>query len=124
MGTDRNRFDDAKEVAEYSGIAPVTQRSGKTEFVRRRLACSRFVKQSFHEFAGQSIVWSVWSRAFYDSKKAGGMEHHAALRALAYKWIRIVFRCWKDHVPYDENIYMQSLKRRQPPWLTFLSAAK
>lgn len=123
MGNDRNRFENAEEVAEYSGIAPVTERSGKTKFVHRRLACSRFVKQSFHEFAGQSIVWCVWAHAFYDSKKAGGMGHHAALRALAYKWIRIIFRCWKDHVPYDESIYMQSLKRRQPPWLAFLPAA-
>jgi len=123
MGTDRSRFDDAEEVAEYSGIAPVTERSGKTEFVHRRLACSRFIKQSFQEFAGQSIVWCVWARAFYDSKKAAGMGHHAAVRALAYKWIRIVFRCWKDHVRYDETIYMQSLKRRQPSWLTFLPDA-
>jgi transposase len=123
MGADRDRFHDAEEVAEYSGIAPVTERSGKTQFVHRRLACSRFVKQSFHEFAGQSIVWCVWARAFYDSKKASGLEHHAAVRALAYKWIRIVFRCWKDHVRYDDDIYMQSLNRRQPAWLRFLPAA-
>jgi hypothetical protein len=40
-----------------------------------------------------------------------GNDHHAALRALAYKWIRILFRCWKDRKPYDEQKYIQSLRR-------------
>jgi transposase len=123
MGTDRNRFSCAQEVAEYSGIAPVTERSGKTRWVHRRLACSRFVKQSFHEYAGQTVIHCAWAGAFYESKTAGGMGHHAALRALAYKWIRIIYRCWKDHVAYDEQEYMESLKRRQPTWLAFLAAA-
>jgi len=122
MGNDRNRFNNAQEVSQYSGIAPVTERSGKKSWVHRRLACSRFVKQSFHEFAGQSIKQCSWARAFYDSKRACEMGHHAALRALAYKWIRIIFRCWKDHVPYDEQKYMQSLKQKQPAWLTYLPA--
>jgi hypothetical protein len=39
-------------------------------------------------------------------------SHHAAVRSLAFKWIRIIFRCWKDGKPYDEEIYMQSLRRR------------
>ncbi len=123
MGTDRNRFSCAQEVAEYSGIAPVTERSGKTQWVHRRLACSRFVKQSFHEYAGQTVTYCTWAGAFYESKRAAGMGHHAALRALAYKWIRIIYRCWKDHVAYDEKKYMESLKRRQPAWLAFLPEA-
>jgi hypothetical protein len=38
--------------------------------------------------------------------------HQAAVRSLAYKWIRIIFRCWKDGKPYDEEVYLQSLRRR------------
>jgi transposase len=123
MGADRSRFAGPEEVAEYSGIAPVTERSGKTKWVHRRLACSRFVKQTFHEYAGQTAIHCTWAHAFYESKIAAGMGHHAALRALAYKWIRIIYRCWKDHVPYDEQKYMESLKRRQAAWLAFLPAA-
>jgi transposase len=123
LGSDRNRFDSSQEVAEYSGIAPVTERSGKKKWIHRRLACSHFVKQSFHEFAGQSIVQCDWARAFYDNKKAEGKGHHASLRALAYKWIRIIFRCWKDHVPYDEQKYMNSLKRKRPAWLALMPTA-
>jgi transposase len=123
MGTNRDRFSCAQEVAEYSGIAAVTERSGKTQWVHRRLACSRFVKQSFHEYAGQTVTYCIWAGAFYESKRAAGMGHHAALRALAYKWIRIIYRCWKDHVAYDEKKYMESLKRRQPAWLAYLPEA-
>jgi len=120
MGSKRDRFRSSQEVAEYSGIAPVTERSGKSQWIHRRFACSRFVKQSFHEFAGESIVHCVWAKAFYESKKASGMEHHAALRSLAYKWIRIIFKCWQDQVPYDEDKYLKSLRSKHPSWLELM----
>jgi hypothetical protein len=73
------------------------------------------LRQTFHEFAGQSIHYSAWARAYYDQLKKRGKSHHAALRALAFKWIRILFRCWKARTPYDENVYRESLKRRASP---------
>jgi len=115
FGTDRSRWESASELQSYSGIGPVTERSGKTIWVHHRLACPKFVKQTFHEFADQSIRFSTWARAYYDQQRARGNEHHAALRALAYKWIRILFRCWKDRKPYNENLYIQALRRRGSP---------
>jgi hypothetical protein len=46
------------------------------------------------------------------SSARGGKDHHAAVRALAYKWIRIMFRCWKDRTPYDDSLYVKSLTKR------------
>jgi len=112
FGTDRSRWDDASELQSYSGIGPVTERSGKTLWVHHRLACPKFVKQTFHEFADQSIRFSTWARAYYDQQRGRGNDHHAALRALAYKWIRILFRCWKDRTLYDEQKYIEALRRR------------
>jgi hypothetical protein len=63
MGSDRNRFSSSREVAECSGIAPATKRSGKSKQVHRRFACWQFVKQSFHGFAGQSIKYCAWATA-------------------------------------------------------------
>ena len=100
FGTDRTRWDSAAELQAHSGIAPVTERSGKTVWVHHRLACPKFVKQTFHEFADQSIRFSRWARASYDQQRARGNDHHAALRALAYKWLRILFRCWKERRAY------------------------
>jgi transposase len=111
FGTDRTRWESAAALQSHAGIAPVTERSGKALWVHHRLACPKFVKQTFHEFADQSIRFSTWARAYYDQQRGRGNAHHAALRALAYKWIRILFRCWKDRRPYDEAAYVASLRR-------------
>lgn len=123
MGSDRTRFRSALEVQQYSGIAPVTDRSGKREWIHRRFACPKFVKQSFHEFAAQSLRSSSWARGYYDMKRGKGMGHHAAVRALAYKWIRIIFRCWQDRVPYEEEIFLQTLRKRGSNIIAFIEAA-
>ncbi len=115
FGADRDRFEAALEIQEFSGIAPVTERSGKTIWVHRRWACPKFVLQTFHEFADQARKFCAWSKLYYQQQRAHGKEHHAAVRALAYKWIRIMFRCWKDHKPYDDSRYMKSLVQRGSP---------
>ena len=48
-------------------------------------------------------------------------DHHPAVRSLAFKWIRIMFRCWKDRTLYDEARYQQALKRRGSPLAMALS---
>src|SRR5262245_17846332 len=75
MGTDRNRYDAADDMQKLSGIAPVTGRSGNTTFVAFRRACPKFLRQTFHEFAGHSITRSAWARACYDQKRAAGQDH-------------------------------------------------
>jgi transposase len=115
FGSNRNRFEFASEVQELSGIAPVTEKSGEGIWIHWRLACSTFLRQTFHEFAGCSIVQSDWARAYYDQLRKRGKSHHAALRAVAFKWIRIMFRCWKNRTPYDEAVYCNSLKIRRSP---------
>jgi transposase len=112
LGTDRDRFGSAQELENYSGIAPVTERSGKMHWVHRRWKCSNFIRQSFHEWAGETRKHSLWARAFYIQAREKGMGHHQAVRALAYKWIRILYRCWKEQIPYDEMHYISVLKKR------------
>jgi len=113
FGTRRERYDTAYEVQCYSGIAPVKEASGKISWVHFRRACPTFLRQTFHEFALHSIGQSEWAKAYYDHlRKDEKKTHHAAVRGLAYKWIRIIFRCWKDGKPYDEEVYLNSLRRR------------
>jgi transposase len=120
MGADRNRFDDASEIQRSSGIAPVTVKSGKSCWVHHRWACPKFTKQTFHEFAELSIPYSHWARACYKYLRDRGMDHHAAVRVLAYKWIRIIFVCWKERKLYDESQYIKALRRRNSPVAKFL----
>jgi transposase len=112
FGADRDRFQTALEVQEFSGIAPVTERSGKAIWVHRRLACPKFLLQTFHEFANCAWRFCAWSKLYYQQQRSRGKDHHAAVRALAYKWIRIMFRCWKDRTPYDDSLYLKSLTKR------------
>lgn len=124
IGTDRNKFDLAEEIQSMSGIAPVTESSGQSRFVYKRTACNHFVRQTFQEFAGRSISESEWASAYYAQQRRRGKKHHAAVRALAYKWIRIIYRCWKDQVPYNEQKYIESLKRRGSSLVSLLSPAQ
>lgn len=122
FGADRSRYAAAANIQQYSGIAPVTEASGKSRWVHRRWAAPKFVRQTFHEFAGHSIRRSVWARAYYDQMRRRGKGHHAAVRALAFKWIRILWRCWQDRTPYDEERYLEALRRRGSPLVETLPA--
>ena len=115
LGSQRDRYGSAAEVQKYSGIAPITERSGKKSWVHFRWACPKFLRQSFHEWAGYSIMKSTWARAYYQQQRGRGSDHHAAVRALAFKWIRIIYRCWKDQVAYDESKYLGALVKRGSP---------
>jgi len=115
FGSQRDRYANAEEVQSYSGIAPVTERSGKKKWIHFRWACPKFLRQSFHEWAGHSIAHSQWARSYYQQQRERGKGHHAAVRGLAFKWIRIVFRCWKDGVVYDESRYLAALAKRNSP---------
>lgn len=112
LGTDRDRFESAHEIECYSGIAPVVDRSGKTAKIYRRYKCSSFIRQSFHEWANATTKHCLWARAYYVQCREKGMGHHQAVRSLAYKWIRIMYKCWKEQRPYDDGHYMSMLKKR------------
>jgi transposase len=113
FGTQRDRYQKAAELQQYSGIAPVTEASGQQHWVHWRWSCPKFLRQTFHEWAAQSISQCDWAEAYYraqrDDKKK---SHHAAVRSLAYKWIRIAFRCWKDREPYNDSKYETALQGR------------
>jgi transposase len=113
------RLTDAAAFQKYVGIAPVTERSGNKHWVHWRWACPTFLRQTFVEWVASSIPHSFWARAFYESHKAKGASHNATIRALAFKWIRILFRCWVDRTPYDESRYLSALQKRHSPLLKF-----
>ena len=119
FGTQRDRFNKAEDAAKYFGIAPVIERSGNSTWIRWRYFCPRFLRQSIHEFANCSIVHSFWAKAFYRQQRERGKSHHIAIRALAFKWIRIIFKCWKDKKPYSEVQYLKILQKKGSPLLAY-----
>lgn len=119
LGSDRERWRSADEVARFSGIAPVIERSGKSCRVRWRYFCPKFLRQSFHEYAGESVRHSFWARAYYEQQRAKGKSHQAAVRALAFKWIRIIYRCWQTRTVYDEVKYLEGLRSKGSSLLNY-----
>jgi len=123
FGEQRERYRSAAELQKYTGIAPVTERSGKTQWVHWRLRCPTFLRQTFVEWAAETITRSLWAGAYYRQQRAKGCSHQVALRALAFKWIRILYRCWQNRTPYDEQTYINALKRRGSPLFESITAA-
>jgi transposase len=103
LGTVRERFPDASRLACALGIAPVTESSGQQKWVHFRWSCSKFVRQTLHEWAACSLPHCEWAREHYRKQRDKGKGHHAAVRSVAFKWSRILFRCWRDRVPYDPS---------------------
>lgn len=126
LGSDRERFDSREALQRITGVAPITKRTGGTHGtvkVHRRVRRSKFLHQTIVEWAGQTINNSAWSRGFYDQQRAAGKGHWSALRALGYKWLRILFRCWQTHEKYNESTYLEALKKSGSPLVSHMEAA-
>jgi Transposase/Transposase IS116/IS110/IS902 family len=113
FGTDRCRYESAANVHSLTGIAPVTKSSGKSKAVYFRVACPKFARQTFHEFARLSAQGGCqWASNYVEYYTGRGKKYQTVVRALAFKWIRILFRCWQNRTPYNDDKYMQTLKKR------------
>jgi transposase len=120
IGSERERYDNAASLSSFSGIAPVTKQSGSTCQVHRRYRCPVFMKQSFHEYAKESIRHSRWAAAHYWQQRDKGAGHHAAVRSLAFKWQRVIWKCWQTRTPYDDARYEAALRKTNSPLVALL----
>lgn len=119
FGANRERYSAAADLQKYAGVAPVIEQSGKKKWTHWRYSCPTFLRQTFVEWAGLSIRYSFWARAYYEQQISKGKPHNTVIRALAFKWIRIAFKCWKTKKPYDESTYLKALKKRGSPLLKY-----
>lgn len=108
-------------LAAAVGIAPVTDQSGKMRKVYRRLRCDNHTRQAFVEWAKESWKHSSWAEAFVRRRQEKGQGFHAIIRALAYKWIRILWKCWQDGAAYHEPTYIDRLRQKGSPLIAHLS---
>lgn len=116
IGDHIEQFDTPGGLQCYAGTAPVTRRSGRSEYVvARRLAHNRYLGAAVHQWAFCSLRKSQWARQFYDSKIAAGKAHHSALRALANRWIEILWHCLTKHTPYDETVHQRNRQQALQP---------
>jgi transposase len=111
FGTIPANYQEALDLLCFSGVAPVRKQSGNQQVVHFRYARPIFVHQSIVEFAKCSIGKCRWARLLYEHELKNGKSKWMAIRKLAFKWIRILWRCWQAQQPYDELKYLRSLQR-------------
>lgn len=124
FGSNRSRYQSAEELQCFSGIAPIKKKSGQMNLTQWRWHCPTFLRQTFQEFAGCSIPQSSWARAYYQQQIKRGASSAKAKRALAYKWLRVLFRCWQSRQPYDEQRYIAALRAKHSPLIALIDAAE
>jgi transposase len=112
IGDHPEQFESPNALQSYAGKAPVTRRSGKSELVVAcRLAHNRFLGNAVQTWAFCSLQSSAWAREFYDSQRARGKGHHAALRALGNRWLEVLWHCLRKGVLYDEATHVANRNR-------------
>jgi len=112
LGDAAGRWQTFRHLQGHAGAVPVTDRSGKQIVVRFRFACNTHLRDTVQQFALHSLQHSEWARAYYDRCRRRGHRHHHALRALAAKWLKIVFVLWSRQVPYDETHHLATMARQ------------
>lgn len=116
IGDHPQQFESPNALQCYAGKAPVTRRSGKSEFVVScRLAHNRHLGNAVQQWAFCSLRSSPWAREFYDGKRAAGKGHHAALRALGNRWLEVLWHCLQRGLLYDEAIHAGNRSRALQP---------
>jgi transposase len=111
FGSDRTRYDSASQLQRYCGVAPVKEKSCGRVWVHWRWNAPWFLRQTFIEWAGLTVVYSSWAKAYYQKQKGRGKRHWAILRSLAFIWIRILWKCWRQRTPYNETTYWEALRK-------------
>lgn len=115
FGTMRGLYPDPPSLQKLAGLAPVREKSGQQLWTHWRWRAPVFLRQTFVEWAGQTVMYSDWAKVYYQRMKAKGKSHQAILRALAFKWIRVLWKCWQERTPYDEARYLKQLTHRKSP---------
>jgi transposase len=100
-GDTRQAYEHPDSVAALAGVTPVTKESGKHRSVEFRWACNKRFRAAITTFADNSRHASPWAAKIYNNARAAGKDHPHAVRILARAWIRVIWRCWIDGVPYD-----------------------
>jgi transposase len=112
LGDAAGRWASWQHLQGHSGVVPVTRSSGRSQSIAFRFACNLPLRRALQQFAFCSLKSSEWARAYYDRQRARGHRHQAALRALAAKWVKIIFVLWSRHVPYDETYHLAMMTRQ------------
>lgn len=111
IGDCRDKFQNSTGLQALAGTCPVTRQSSKQRFVKFRTACCKPFRNGVQQFARLSThptQGAAWARGYIRSQLDRGHNLNRARRALANRWLSIIFRLWKDRIPYDEKVHLRN----------------
>jgi len=106
IGDNRKRYSDYQALQCEAGTAPVTIASGNYSYVRFRRACKKSLRAALHQFAFCSRRESDWANQFYHQQRSKGKSNSLATRALANKWVKVIFALWQKRQTYNESFHL------------------
>lgn len=101
LGDCRARYPTNAALAADGGMSPVAVESGKRRVATFRRACDKRLRDAIATLADSTRHWHPWARQVYREARARGQDHPHAIRTLGRRWVRVLWRCWQDRVPYD-----------------------
>lgn len=113
IGDDRARYPTGEALAADAGMAPVARESGKRKVAAFRWACDKRLREAVACLADSTRHHHPWARSVYARARSRGLDHPHAIRVLGRAWLRVLWRCWQDGVPYDPAKH-GNLRRLQP----------
>lgn len=113
IGDVRERYPTEAALAADAGVSPVAVESGKRRVAVFRRACDKRLRGAVATLANSTRQWHPWAEDIYRRARERGADHPHALRILGRAWVRVLWRCWVERVPYDPALH-GGLLRLQP----------
>lgn len=99
------RFDNAKQLASYCGVAPFEYSSGTSIKGKTKVnhMANKTLKTALHMCAVSAVRHNPEMRTFYQNKVSEGKNKMSALNAVRNKLLHRAFACVRDKRLYAEN---------------------
>ena len=92
---------DYQRLRTFSGIAPVTRRSGKSISVIQRRACHPRVREAVYHWSRVAMIRDPLCRAKYKALRARGCTHGRALRSIGDRLLSVACAMLRTRTMYD-----------------------
>ena len=108
IGSDRSLFSTTQSLQCVAGTAPVSYQSGQIHKVYLRRHCNKQLRYAVHLWANLSRQSCPWAETYYRALRDRGKSHACALRALGQRWLKILWKMWQSHSPYDPDLHAKN----------------
>jgi hypothetical protein len=100
----------------------VSFQSGQIHKVLIRRHCNKSLRCTVHLWADLSRRFCPWAAIYYDQLRKRGKSHASALRCLGQRWLKILWKMWQTHKPYDADYHTQN-QLKHGSWVLNISPA-